>query len=694
MARILHGRRRTTPNSSRSAAGALILAASLVMSAAVPAAAVTVPPVKQATRIADQSYPGIQLISANYTATVAVPEATVDDAALQALTVRLEREVISGAIEASEAAIMDALVDEISKDPTKYFKPTSSMRTTKASVGYVGTGWVITPDGYIITAAHVVSADDNELVQAFAETALQQFVAQDIKDLQSGQGSNFSSGQVQKLSKAIEAWDAKYLRLGDVQQQLSAQIGVAVPGFGKGQKGKPVEVVSKGEPYPKKDVAILKIDGVSHLPTLPVGKDADVVEGSTLYVAGYTGASTFYAGMSADSEVQPAVTEGPLTAIKSNPAGVPYFQTQAPAGHGNSGGPVMDEKGNVVGILVAGSIDPSTGETVQGQQWVLPISVVQEKLNQSNVKPAVSDSSALYNVALESYYKHHYKKALPKFQQVANLYPGHPYVQDFITKSQSAINSGQDKTPSGTGGLILIGVAVLFGLLVIGAVVLLLVRRKGRRQAVAPQPAYAMSGMPAGPDAAAYPPQGYPQPGPSQQAYPPQGQPQAYQQPAYPQQGPPPQGYPQQGPPPQGYPQQAPPPQAPAQAYPAQTAPQPVYPPQAPPPQAPPQPAYPQPAYPQPAYPQPAYPPPGQPEQGYPTQAPPPGYPAPPAYPASPAPQGPPPQAPPPQAPPPQAPPEASPVPPAPPAPQIPAQAPGEQAGADGQPAVPPPDGQ
>ncbi|WP_143447833.1 serine protease [Kineosporia sp. R_H_3] len=575
-----------TPHRRRRAAAVAAVAATVLLGTVAPASATEkAPGVKQSTRIADRAYPGIQLISNYYTAEVAVPEVVVDEVALQRLVSRLETQVLVGAVDSTEAAVVDALVDEIAENTTTYFKPSKTMRTTKASVGYVGTGWVVTPDGYMVTAAHVVDTPQDELVRAFAASALDTFVEQDVKELQSGGGMQFTDKQVAKLAKGIEAWDAKYLELGGVQQQLSAQIGVALPGFGKGQKGVPVEVISKGEAYPGKDVAVLKVDGQTHLPTLPVGKDADVTAGSTLYVAGYTGASTFYAGMSADSEVQPAVTEGPISAVKSNTAGVPYFQTQAPAGHGNSGGPVMDEAGDVVGILVAGSIDPGTGQTVEGQQWVLPISVVTEKLNQSNIKPTASDTTTLYNTALESYYQHYYERALPQFQQVANLYPGHPYAQEFVTKSQTAISSGQDRTPSGMGMLLVVGAVGL--VVVVGVVVLLLLLRRGRTGrggggeiGQAPVQAAQQQLVGAG--------QGY---APQAQQYAQAGA--QYQQPAQPYAQP-------------QYPQQQPVQQQPAQQQPVQ----PQY-------QQPQYPAHAQPQYEQPQYQQPQYAQPQQPQQQY-----------------------------------------------------------------------------
>jgi serine protease Do len=556
--------------------------------------------VQPATRIADRTYPGVQLIETDFTATLSVPDGTMDEAAFSRLQDRLTRQALSGAVDATEAALVEAIVDEIAKAPLTYFKPSSTMRHTTATVSGFGTGWVVTPDGYMVTAAHVVNPDPAEIKQAFAESALNDFVTQDAQSLQQGSGAQFTPDQIKKLTDAAAAFDAHYLSLGPVTKSVSAQIGVGVAGFKKMDKGKPIEVVSAGEPYPGKDVAVLKLDGEQHLPTLPVGQNADVAAGDTLYVAGYPAASTFYSGLSKDSQVQPTVTQGPLTAVKSNPAGTPIFQTQAPASPGNSGGPVLDDAGKVVGILVASAVDDK-GNALEGQEFVIPASVVTEKLNQSNVHPTASDTTTLYGQALDAYYQQYYSRALPLFQQVSNLYPGHPYVEDFITKSQSAINAGQDKTPAGVTGMLLIGgVALVVVLIVVLLLVLLLRRRRKGATPAAGVPGTAPFAQP-GPG---YPQQGQPQPGYPQAA---PGYPQAA--PGYPQAAP---GYPQAAP---GYPQAAPGyPQA-APGYPQQGQPQPGYP----------QPGLPQQGQPQPGYPQQGQPAPGYPQQGQPA----PGYPQP-----------------------------------------------------------------
>jgi serine protease Do len=587
---------------------AVLVAAALPIGAApaVQASERTLSPTERSARV----YPGVQLIEVDFSAQLSVPVARLDNKAVARLQQRITRQVLSGAVDATEGAVVEAVVDAIAKDPLTYFKPSRTNRTTSAKLSAFGTGWVVNPDGYVVTAAHVISPDPEDLKQEFALTALKQFAEQDARAFtEADSGVRFSSSQVQQLTKAASVYSARYLKLGNITKAVSAQIGVAVAGFSKSREGRPAEVVSVGEPYPGKDVAVLKLDGEAALPTLPVGKDSDVSEGETLYVAGYPAASTFFSGLSKDSEVQPTVTQGPLTAIKSNEAGTPIFQTQAPASPGNSGGPVLDARGNVVGILVASAVD-GKGVALEGQEFIVPISVVNEKLKQRNITAQTSPVTISYNQALEHFYRKHYKRALPEFERVRNLYGAHPYVGEYISQSQTAIDAGRDETPMPLWIWLAIAsaaVAILLG--IGGGIFLARRRRRPGAPAAVPAPQYAFAGAPPGaPGAAGWPggPPGYPgrpayppppgQGGPSdqpfaapdpaarqpyppqpqhqpQQPYQPYGQPpqarQPFAQQPHPQHHagrafPPPGSQPQPAPPPTGQPTPGQPPQAPA----------------------------------------------------------------------------------------------------------------------------------
>ena len=75
------------------------------------------------------------------------------------------------------------------------------------------------------------------------------------------------------------------------------------------------------------------------------------------------------------------------------------IQTDASINHGNSGGPGFNERGEVIGISTAGA----SGEDVSGLYYLVPISVVDQFIQELNIKPRDSGLSAQYRDALALY---------------------------------------------------------------------------------------------------------------------------------------------------------------------------------------------------------------------------------------------------------------------------------------------------
>ncbi len=492
------------------------------------------------TLLAAKTYPGVQLIQTTYTARITVRQPLVDQAAVQALFVRILAQVASGAIEGTEAGATEALIDALVESPDTYLYPGRKRFSEPGRLSAVGTGWVISPDGYMITAAHVVEADRVELRQQFATQSLTKLSKEAVDELTAGD-NNFTPDQVQRLTDMILGWAARNLTVSRLRIGVDALVTTGVDGQGKKQRPVPAEVVDVGEPYPGNDVALLKIDGVDNLPTLPLGTDDDVAPGSTLYVVGYPAASTFNSGFSEDAQAQPTVTQGPVTAIKSTETGMPVFQTQAPASPGNSGGPVLADDAKVVGVLVAAAVGDD-GVALEGQEFVIPVSVVTEMLEANDVTPETGENTTAYSTAVDEFYRDHFKAALPLFQKSQQLYPGHPYVGEFIDDSNAGIAGGKDKTPAPAaaddgiglpGWVILLLAVALVVILVLVLVLVLVVRRASPRPAAAPASWAPQPQLPAAP--------GYPQQ--QQQGYAP----------------PPPDGQPLPAPPPQSPPEPQPP---------------------------------------------------------------------------------------------------------------------------------------
>jgi serine protease Do len=139
--------------------------------------------------------------------------------------------------------------------------------------------------------------------------------------------------------------------------------------------------------YPGRDYALFKVSGYNNLPSLRLGHAADLQVGDNLYVDGFPGTVTGNNAFTTQSQAAPTFTSGLLSASRTSVDHVPYLQTQAPAFHGNSGGPVLDTQGNVIGTLIAGSTD-QTGALVSGYMFVLPVGIIRSVLADHGIQPA------------------------------------------------------------------------------------------------------------------------------------------------------------------------------------------------------------------------------------------------------------------------------------------------------------------
>jgi S1-C subfamily serine protease len=119
------------------------------------------------------------------------------------------------------------------------------------------------------------------------------------------------------------------------------------------------------------DLALLRIEDVKDLPTLRLGSDEKLAELMEVVAVGFP----FGTALSPDKKGYPEVSinVGSVTALRKKDDALHRIQLDAALNPGNSGGPVLDKEGKVVGVVVAG---------VQGSgvNFAIPISVVSKFL--------------------------------------------------------------------------------------------------------------------------------------------------------------------------------------------------------------------------------------------------------------------------------------------------------------------------
>ena len=181
---------------------------------------------------------------------------------------------------------------------------------------------------------------------------------------------------------------------------------------------KQATLIIKGKPMPGKDVAILKLEDVKNLPTLRVSNDSIVRIGERILVYGYPEPATTNTFLAAESNSEPTLTAGIISAIKQSVGGWPVIQMDAMISHGSSGSPVCNEEGEVIGLATFGSLEQNTGNLASGYNFAIPVSVIKEYLDSAKVQPQISLASMLYNEGLDFFYEAFYNKALKKFEEV------------------------------------------------------------------------------------------------------------------------------------------------------------------------------------------------------------------------------------------------------------------------------------
>jgi serine protease Do len=113
---------------------------------------------------------------------------------------------------------------------------------------------------------------------------------------------------------------------------------------------------------PKTDVAVLKIDA-KNLPTVPIGKSKDLMVGEWVLAIG--------SPYGLDSTVTAGVVSAKGRSLPDD-SNVPFIQTDVAVNPGNSGGPLFNMRGEVVGIN--SQIYSQTGG-YQGLSFAIPIDV-------------------------------------------------------------------------------------------------------------------------------------------------------------------------------------------------------------------------------------------------------------------------------------------------------------------------------
>ena len=236
-----------------------------------------------------------------------------------------------------------------------------------------GTAFLVDPDGYLLTSRHVVCPwlEDTRL-----DAIVQHYSQQDLMPEFHYRIYLWFEGQraFNPAARALEAPEVEDIYFTDNAYGSESERRLIISGVAKS----PVRIRQLVASPLKDDVAVLKIDPPGDRTPLPLDLEKahlEIPKLSQIIALGFPLGSRVQA-----EEVNVSVVRGHVRrALKS------MLQIDASLHSGNSGGPVIDDRGKVIGIVAAVAMDYSQGlipmaTPVWDMGMILPISTAADLL--------------------------------------------------------------------------------------------------------------------------------------------------------------------------------------------------------------------------------------------------------------------------------------------------------------------------
>jgi rhodanese-related sulfurtransferase len=193
----------------------------------------------------------------------------------------------------------------------------------------------------------------------------------------------------------------------------------------------------RGKPLPDsgRDLALLRVkDGV--YPALALSS-RDPQIGDPLRIIGFPGVVLQHELLNQSAMREASVTNGAVSGFQVDAIGQDMIQTDAPAAHGNSGGPAIGDDSLLIGVLTFISLSEG-GSIVQGFNFLIPARDVRTFLKGTEVKPGESRFNPVWLAGTELLRHERYEAAAAKLREANELQPN-------LTVVKRALADAEDK---------------------------------------------------------------------------------------------------------------------------------------------------------------------------------------------------------------------------------------------------------
>jgi len=306
-----------------------------------------------------------------------------------------------------------------------------------------GTGWFVDGRGFLITNAHVV--DPAYRLPAWVTHELKKKAIEQACVDPALRAQRLTRGQRPDIEEQLrrDATDrglatAKVVPASEITVLLSS--GLSLPA--RVIKFSPpvlLDITNRPVRDSGRDLALLRIKDGTY-PAIPLAsRDAKI--GDPVRILGYPGVVRDHELLKRSVALEASVTNGAVSGYNVDAIGQDLIQTDAPAAHGNSGGPAIADDASVLGVMMAVSISESGG-VVQGFNFLIPAKDVRAFLKGTEVtKPGDSRFNNVYETGLEALFNGRYSGAAAKLAEANALQPNLIAVKRALAEAEEKVKN-------------------------------------------------------------------------------------------------------------------------------------------------------------------------------------------------------------------------------------------------------------
>ena len=307
-----------------------------------------------------------------------------------------------------------------------------------------GTGWFVDGRGYFITNAHVV--DPAHRLPAWVTYELKKKAIDKACVEPALRAKGFTPGSRPDLEEQIRRdANARALDSATLVPQASLIVllsnGTKLPAEVK-KFSPPLLLDNTDKPVAGsgRDLALLRVaEGI--YPAIDIGtRDPQI--GDPVHILGFPGVVLTHELLNRSSSLEASVTNGAVSGVKEDAIGQDLVQTDAPASHGNSGGPAIGDDSKLLGVMTFVSLSPSGGSIVQGFNFLIPARDVLKFLRDTEVtKPGESRFNPVFASGIEALFGQRYSTAVARLSEANKIIPNLPDVKRALSEAEYMVKN-------------------------------------------------------------------------------------------------------------------------------------------------------------------------------------------------------------------------------------------------------------